>query len=246
MHRACIVARSEIRVLHGSSAVAALKPVRTCVESPGTPGSPRHLAVAALKLLSARNCISCARWRSPRHHRRGRIEASASGAGSSRRMLRFSTAHSAVAALKPVVSIRQIGRPRRSPRHHRRGRIEASRAAVDVPCADAFSTAHRRGRIEAVSTCLSRPGLAITVLHGIIAVAALKHAVTVQSRIARRLVLHGSSAVAALKPASTGGDTRVTRRSPRHHRRGRIEALRTAAVCPPASRFSTAHRPWPH
>ena len=81
---------------------------------------------------------------------------------------------------------------------------------------------HRRGRIEATSS----PGnghILTGALHGFTAVAALKlyHLLTYH---AAKIVLHGPTPVAALKQFPQQLQQGLGPRSPRLHRRGRIEA----------------------
>jgi hypothetical protein len=107
------------------------------------------------------------------------------------------------------------------------------------------------------------------VLHGVTAVAELKHA-AVRHAHAGDAVLHGVTAVAELKPspsppdgpAPTGAprrhrrgriealpfrlDLRTMPRAPRRHRRGRIEASPPATRSPAWAKCSTASPPWPN
>src|SRR5438094_13197 len=60
------------------------------------------------------------------------------------------------------------------------------------------------------------------------------------------MVLHGVIAVAALKLPLHGRHGDDDHGSPRRHCRGRIEARRGAAAASPARMFSPASLPWPH
>ena len=116
------------------------------------------------------------------------------------------------------------------------------------PGANASSPrSHGRGRIEAPRTArlISWP---VIVLHGLMAVAALKPRLAVRVFGGPRwIVLHGLMAVAALKLAQLRGHPAARRvGSPRLHGRGRIEALRGSSLGASKRGFSTVSWPWPH
>ena len=181
--------------------------------------------------------------RLPRLHRRGPIEARDSARESARRCCvfhgfidvaplkpdrhgmiwrRLSTVFHgfiAVAPLKRSGPARDWASTRRLPRLHRRGPIEAGRASDTA-------------------------ALHVYVFHGFIAVAPLKqHASGAAMPVTD--VFHGFIAVAPLKHVLTTCGSPGSRRLPRLHRRGPIEA---SHVLPPESHgsSSTASSPWPH
>jgi len=84
-------------------------------------------------------------------------------------------------------------------------------------------------------------------LHGIIAVAELKHRRRCRSVTEPGAGLHGIIAVAELKQKiATMAATMTSEMSPRHHRRGRIEATFLASQARSIVRVSTASSPWPN
>ena len=164
-----------------------------------------------------------------------------------------------------------------SPRSHGRGRIEASStpSRFQIHPVRPSPRSHGRGRIEAPRYSRAVGRVEDKVLHGLMAVAALKPLMARDSLSAVVFALHGLMAVAALKPQTwLSALPRGRRRSPRSHGRGRIEAsslgvslslafdicfprshgrgrIEAHVTClwqsgPPQLLFSTVSWPWPH
>ncbi len=216
--------RGHVYGLRGFTAAAELKLLGVRASSIGRIEAVLRGFTAAAELkpftvpAGRRSCLN----RSPRLHRRGRIEASVTctpnSAAAALIVLRGFTAAAELKRLRTLRRVTADVAEGRSPRLHRRGRIEAARSSTSVHVGmGASPRLHRRGRIEA------------------------------RTRRPRGCAVRSPrfTAAAELKP----DHRRRTQRRGRPqfsaaHRRGRIEALdRSAAQAEAIARlFSAVHR----